>query len=118
MPVSAAHKRWVFLLDITASAHEAGDTLDVFVDVLAPDGVTWLNAAHFTQQSGAGAARKEFVVLDASNPGVAAVNVTADAAAGAVRPALFGSQFRGRRAIADSGDADSSHTFSLVGFGA
>lgn len=110
------YRRLVLLLDVTLSATDAGDTLDVFVDVLGPDGVTWLNAVHFTQQAGDGAARKEFAVLDASNPGVAAINVTADAAAGAVRPALFGSQIRGRCAIVDWGTANSSHTFSLKAY--
>jgi hypothetical protein len=109
-------RRLALLLNITASAHEAGDTLDVYVDV-SPDKVTWLNAVHFTQQAGNGAARKEWAVLDTSAPGTAVVNVTSDAAAGAVRPALFGGWLRVRWAIADSGDGDSSHTFGVTGFG-
>ncbi len=107
-------KRYLLLCDIIDSAHEAGDTLDVYVDV-SLDGSTWLNAVHFTQQAGNGAARKEFAVLDPSNPGAVVVDVTADAIAGAVRPALFGLQMRARWVIADSGDGDSAHTFRVMG---
>lgn len=106
-------RRLIVLLDITASATDAGDTLDVYVDVSPDGGTTWLNAVHFTQQAGNGSARKEFAVLDPANPGTSVVDVTADAAAGAVRPALFGDAIRARWAIVDSGDADQSHTFSV-----
>lgn len=109
-------RRLIVVLDITASATDAGDTLDVFVDVSPDGGTTWLNAVHFTQQAGNGSARAEFAVLDPSNPGTSVVNVTADAAAGAVRPALFGDAIRARWEIVDSGDADQSHTFSVKAF--
>lgn len=109
-------RRAVVLLSVTASATDAGDTLDVYVDMLAPDGATWLNAIHFAQQAGAGAAKKEFAVLDTSNPGTASIAVTADAAAGAVRPALFGPQLRARWVIVDSGDGNSSHTFAVTAY--
>jgi hypothetical protein len=107
-------RRAVVECSITASAHEAGDTLDVYVDVLAPDAATWLNAIHFTQQAGDGSAKKMFAVLDSEDPGTSVIDVTADAASGAVRPALFGPQVRARWAIADSGDADQSHTFAVT----
>ncbi len=110
------HGRFLLLCNITASLTDAGDTLNVYVDVLGPDGSTWLNAVHFTEQAGNGAARKEFAVLDPANPGTAVINVTADAAAAAVRPALFGSQMRARWAIVDSGNADQSHTFSVLAY--
>jgi hypothetical protein len=110
------HGRFLLLCNITASLSDAADTLNVFVDVLGPDGSTWLNAVHFTEQAGDGAARKEFAVLDPANPGTAVINVTADAAAAAVRPALFGSQMRARWAIVDSGDHDQSHTFSVLAY--
>jgi hypothetical protein len=109
-------RRAIVELSVTASATDAGDTLDVYVDVLAPDGVTWLNAIHFAQQAGNGAAKKEFAVLDPSNPGTASIAVTSDAAAGAVRPALFGPQMRARWAIVDSGDHNSSHTFAVSAY--
>jgi hypothetical protein len=107
-------RRAIVELSITASATDAGDTLDVYVDVLAPDQATWLNAIHFTQQAGNAAAAKMFAVLDPANPGTAVIVVTADAASGAVRPAMFGPQVRARWAIADSGDGNSSHTFAVT----
>lgn len=104
------------LCDITVSATAAGDTLNVFIDVLGPDGATWLNAAHFTQQAGTGAARKEYLVLDRVAPGTAVIDATSDAAAGAVRPALFGSTLRARWAIVDAGGHAQSHTFSVTAY--
>src|SRR3989304_1986963 len=91
---NGGRRRFVVLLDITASATEAGDTLDVYVDVLI--GATWINAVHFTQQAGDGAAKKEFAILDPAAPGTAVINVTTDASSGVVRPAAFGSQVRAR----------------------
>lgn len=107
------HRRYIIVCDITASATAAGDTLDVYVDV-SPDGTNWVNAVHFTQQAGDGAARKEVAILDPANPGTSVIDVTADAAAGATRPALFGQKMRARWAIVDGGGADTSHTFSVV----
>lgn len=109
-------RRAIFLLSITASATEAGDTLDVFVDVSPDSGTTWANAVHFTQQAGNGAAKKEVAVLDPSNPGTAVVDVTSDAAAAVARPAVWGNQIRARWAIVDSGNANSSHTFEVIAF--
>lgn len=106
-------RRIIVVNAITASAADAGDTLDVYVD-WSIDNVTWYNAIHFTQQAGNGAARTEFAMLDPANPGAAVVNVTTDAAAGVVRPALIGRYIRARWAIVDSGDGDQSHTFSVV----
>lgn len=111
-------ERSTFLLhlDITASATDAADTLDVFIDI-SLDGVNSAgNAVHFTQQAGNGSAAKEIAVLAAANPGTATVVVTADAAAAAVRPGLFGPYYRARWEIADSGDANSSHTFAVTAY--
>jgi hypothetical protein len=99
-------------LDVTAMGGVAGDVLDVFVDV-SMDGSKWLNAAHFTQVAGNGAAKTEIVILDPSNPGTAAFNVTSDAAAGAVRPAAWGLTLRGRYTLVDAGAHGQSATFSL-----
>jgi hypothetical protein len=109
-------RRALALLEIAESHSDAADTLDVYVDVSPDGGATWLNAVHFTQQAGNGAAKKEFAVLDPWNSGTACVDATADAAAGAVRSALFGDAMRARWAIVDSGDADQSHTFSVKVF--
>lgn len=111
--VGGERKRFIVVNRITASATDAGDTLDVYVDV-SLDNTIWHNAIHFTQQAGNGAARTEYAVLDPSNPGTSVINVTTDAAAAAVRPALFGPYMRARWAIVDSGDANQSHTFSVI----
>ena len=112
--INGERRRFVIVNRITASATAAGDTLDVYVD-FSLDGTTWYNAVHFTQQAGNGAARTEYAVLDPSNPGTSVINVTADAAAAAVRPALFGPYMRARWAMVDAGgDANTSHTFSVL----
>jgi hypothetical protein len=111
--VYGERSRFLALLDVTAAASEGTDTLDVFVDVLAPDAATWLNAVHFTQVLGNGGAKKFFAVLDPSNPGTAVIDVSADAAAAAARPALFGPQLRGRYTVVDGGGVAASFTFSL-----
>lgn len=114
--VGGERKRFIVLLDITASATEAGDTLDVYVD-WSLDNVTWFNGGHFTQQAGNGAARKEVMVFDASNPGTATFVVTSDAAAAAVRPAVFGAYLRTRFTVVEANaNANSSHTFSVVAY--
>lgn len=113
--VGGERRRFIVVNRITASAHDAGDTCDVYVD-FSLDNSVWYNAIHFTQQAGNAAARTEYAVLDPANPGTSPINVTSDAASGAVRPALFGPYIRARWAIADSGDADSSHTFSVIAY--
>ena len=115
--IGGERKRFVIVNAITASAAAAGDTLDVYVD-FSLDSTTWYNAAHFTQQAGNGAARTEFAVLDPANPGVAVVNVTTDAAAAAVRPALFGPYMRARWAVVNAGGGAQSHTFSVIVYAA
>jgi hypothetical protein len=102
----------LFLLDITDSLTAAGDTLDVFVDVLAPDGVTWINAIHFTQKAGNTAAKKEWAVLSGdAAPGATVIDVTTDAASGVVRPYLFGASYRARWTQAEATLV--KHTFSV-----
>jgi hypothetical protein len=112
--VRGERSRFVFLLDLTAAANLVGDTLDVLIDALAPDGATWLNAAHFPQCLGNGGAKKYFAVLDAANPGTACFDVTVDATVNTVRPALFGSDFRARYTIAGGGAQ--SFTFSVTAY--
>ena len=73
------------LLNITASATDAADTLDVYIDV-SYDDVTWYNVIHFTQQAGNAAAKKEIAAINAGWYPTAVVDVTADAASGAGRP--------------------------------
>ncbi len=114
--VGGERKRFIVVNAITASATAAGDTLDVYVD-FSLDNTTWYNAVHFTQQAGNGAARTEYAVLDPTTPGISVINVTTDAAAAAVRPALFGPYIRARWALVDGGgDANTSHTFSVIAY--
>jgi hypothetical protein len=113
--IGGERRRFVVVNAITASATAAGDTLDVFVD-FSLDNSTWYNAIHYTQQAGDGAARTEYAVLDPANPGTSVINVTADAAAAAVRPALFGPYMRARWEAVDGGGGDTSHTFSVIAY--
>lgn len=114
--LAGERSRFIFLLNITASATDAGDTLDVYVD-FSLDGSTYYNAVHFTQQAGTGAAGKEIAVVCPEDPGALAINVTSDAASGVVRPAIFGPYLRGRYTVVEfAGVGAASHTFSLVGY--
>ena len=114
--IAGERRRFLIVNAITASLTDAGDTLDVYVD-FSLDNTTWYNAVHFTQQAGNGADRTEFAVLDPANPGTSVINITTDANAAAVRPALFGPYMRARWAIVDDGgNANSSHTFSVLAY--
>jgi len=105
---------WV--LDITSSATDAGDTLDVYIDV-SFDGVNSAgNVVHFTQQAGNGSAAKELAIVGASATSTGTTVITSDASAATVRQGFTGPYWRARWAIADSGDANSSHTFSVSGY--
>lgn len=108
-------KRVLCVLDVTASATDAADTLDVYVDV-SPDGTKWLNAARFATQAGNGAAKTEFVILDSTNPGAVTIAASSDCAAGVSRPGAWGKYIRARWAIVDSGDANQAHTFSCKAY--
>ena len=113
--IGGERKRFIVINAITASATAAGDTADIYVD-FSIDGTTYYNAIHFTQQAGDGAARTEFATLDTANPGTSSIDVTADAASGAVRPALFGAYIKTRWVLVDGGGADTSHTFSVIAY--
>jgi hypothetical protein len=73
-----------FICKLTAAATEAGDTLDVFVD-LSLDTVTWFNGIHFTQMLGNGGAKTFVASICFPTAGVANIDVTSDAAAAATR---------------------------------
>lgn len=112
---TGARVRYGVLLSISdASLHENTDTLDVYVDVSPDGGTSWMNAIHFTQRAGnASGAAAEWAVLDPSAGAATVTATTSNAASGAVRPYLFGNAMRARWVIADSGDADSTHTFGI-----
>lgn len=112
----AGFSRLCLLLTVSNADTDAGDTLDVYVDVSPDGGTTYLNAVHFTQVIGTAVASKEFAVLDATTPGTSVIAVTADCAAAAVRPTLFGSLIRVRYVIVNSGTADATFTFGVKAY--
>lgn len=107
----------LLIQNITASATEAGDTLDCFVDI-SWDGTNFYNAVQFTQQAGNGSARKEIAVLDAgyaTDPD-AVLDITADAAAGVVRQQLVGPFLRVRWEVTEVTGDNASHTFDVQAY--
>lgn len=109
------HRRFIFLLEFTAKATESNDTCDVYVDALVDD--TWINCVHFTQALGNGTdAVKEYAVLDSTSPGTSIVVATSDAASAVVRPAVFGSAYRGRYVIVDPTGANAAFSFTVTGW--
>lgn len=103
-------KSIAFVLDVSAAATDAADTLDVFVQTKL-DGTNWVDVVHFTQVLGNGGAKRFFAKIETDTAVTMFENGTALGAA-AVR-ALFGREWRARWAIVDA-DADGSFTFSLV----
>lgn len=111
-----AFKKAIFLLNVTATAGAAGDVLDAYVDVLAPDGATWLNAVHFTQVAGNSAAIKHYAVLDSTAVAATSFNVTSDCSSGVTKPYLCGPGVRGRYTLVNAGGGAQSVTFSIYGY--
>lgn len=105
----------LFVLDVTAAATDAGDTLDVFVDQSA-DGTTWINIAHFTQVLGNGGAKREVAKVTAGefNDPDAVLAVASDAAAAVVRNVGVMPYMRYRSTIVDASTDNASFTYSLV----
>lgn len=50
-----------FFLDMTSAATVAADKLDVYIQILLPDGSTWHDLCAFTQIDGNGAASQELL---------------------------------------------------------
>jgi hypothetical protein len=117
-PIAAGRSRFMVACIVAdASTTDAGDTLDVYVDLSPDGGTTWVNAIHFTQRAGnAVGAKTEVAVLDSASASTSVVDVTTSANSGAVRPYVFGNAIRARWAIVDSGDHNSSHTFGVTAF--
>lgn len=112
---AAVWKKAVFLLNVTATAGAAGDTLDCYIDVLGPDGSTWINAVHFTQVAGNSAAIKHFAVLDSTAVAATTFNVTTDCTSGVTKPYVWGPVVRARYTLVDAGAHGQSVTFSITG---
>ena len=109
----------VLILDITASATDAADVLDVKLDG-SWDNVTYYNLGEFTQRAGnAGAPaaemmqfRKGGIVADED----ALLVLTADAGATVIRPSMCPPYLRVTTTIARVTGTDESHTFSVKGY--
>ncbi len=67
-----------FMLQVTAAATEAGDTLDVFID-LSLDLQVWFNGIHFTQLLGNGGAKTFVAEITHPTAAVNPIDVTSDA---------------------------------------
>ena len=107
----------LFVFAQTAAGTDVGDTCNVYIDLSPDSGTTWFNAIHFTERLGNGTdAQTDVAVLFANTPGTSVFAVTADAAAGAVRPALRGNAMRARYAIVDTSTDDASFTFSVKAY--
>lgn len=99
-----------FVLDVTAAATDAADTLDVKVETKI-DGTNWLDVIHFTQCLGNGGAKRyiEKLVADVACAGFE--NATA-LGAGNTRD-LLGDEYRASWVQVDA-DSDASFTFSVT----
>ena len=104
----------VLQLDVTATATDAGDALDVVVQTTI-DGTNWIDFKHFTSVNGSTAKRHiSKVVVDAVLPDF---DNSAVLLSGAGRN-IFGEQYRVRWDISDSGTVNASFTFSVTANGA
>lgn len=105
------------MLNVTAAATDANDTLDVYVDTSPDGGTTWINVGHFTQVLGNGGAKKFVMALKNDNPGASAVtDVTSDAAAGATRQYGIADRLRYRGVVVDPTGSNVSFTYAVTAF--
>jgi len=108
--IPGTHGGMAFVLDVTAAATDAGDTLDVKVQCRM-DGTNWIDVASFTQVLGNGGAKRHVAKVSAD----AAQTMFSDAAlaAGSVRN-LVGEVWRVIYTQADAGTANASFTFGVT----
>lgn len=97
------------LLDVTAAATDAADTLDVTVQTLV--GSTWLDAHHFTQVLGNGGTKQFFAKLNMTK-NLTEYSLGSALSAGSSRD-LGGDAWRVRYVQVDA-DNDASFTFSVT----
>jgi hypothetical protein len=109
LPVAPAY---AFVLDVSAAATAAGDTLDVFVQAML-DGTNWVDVVHFTQVLGDGGAKRYVSKIAPGAVVQAEFEVGAALAAAAVRH-LAGDKWRVRWAIVDA-NASGGFTFGVTG---
>jgi hypothetical protein len=101
---------FVFVLDVTAAATDAGDTLDVKIQTKL-DGTNWLDVVHFAQCLGNGGAKRHIEKIAAA-PAFAGFEVGTALTAGNVRD-LLGDDWRVKYDQVDA-DTDASFTFSVT----
>lgn len=103
----------VFVLDVTAAATDAGDTLNVQVQTRVDDGSgeTWHNVVHFPEILGNGGAKQnvEKINLQANLTGYESGSALG---AGSTRP-FVGDEWRVEYVQVDA-DANGSFTFSVT----
>ncbi len=107
----------IVVLDVTAAATDATDTLDVYVDTSFDGGATFVNIGHFTQVLGNGGAKK-FIMSFKANPITASncVAFTADQAAAAALQIGFGDRINFRAVSVDASTQNVSFTYSLKAY--
>lgn len=110
-PLGEPERGMAFVLDVTAAATEAGDTLDVKIQTKM-DGTNWVTVGAFTQVVGNGGAKRHFLKIVNTEPQAAFENAT-DLAAGSIRH-LFGKEWRASWVIADASTDNASFTFSVT----
>lgn len=104
-------KGWLFCLDITNAATDAGDLLDVYVQTKIGD--NWVDILRFPQVLGSGSdTQRYYESLITDDGDVSFDNATALAASGG-RP-IFGPEFRVRFVVTDAGTDNASFTFSVT----
>lgn len=101
---------FTFVLDVSAAATDAGDTLDVKVQTKI-DGANWVDVIHFTQVLGNGGA-KRFVAKLLANT-AETLFLDAALAAGTTVRHLFGDEWRVNYVQVDA-DANASFTWSVI----
>lgn len=107
----------LFLLNVSAAAADAGDTLDVYIQSSADGGTTWNDFVHFTQVLGNGGVKTFLATWQPLATAETEMGAPGDATlgAGAVVQNIQGSVWRVKWVIVDSGDGDQSFTFKVNG---
>lgn len=104
------------VLNVTAAATAASDTLDVYVQQTY-DGTNYTDAAHFTQVLGNGGAKTFIAEWQRDVTPESELRAPSDAglAAGVLQGGKLGTSLRIKWVIVDGGGADQSFTFSVAG---
>jgi hypothetical protein len=108
--IPATHSGMAFVLDVTAAATDAGDTLDVKVQCRL-DGTNWHDVVSFTQCLGNGGAKRHVAKIS-SSVAQAMYEVGSALAAGSVRN-LLGEVWRVTYTQVDA-DSDGTFTFGVT----